>query len=49
MKETITFTWTKETKSKQRFDAPTGGAVTGSLYLNKDLVGDAKTITVIVG
>jgi hypothetical protein len=46
--QTVTFTRTKETDKKVRFDAPQGGIVTGSLYILKAEAGETQALTVTV-
>lgn len=46
MNEQIKFVWSKETKTKQRFDAPEGSKVSGSIYIDKEVAGDRKEVTV---
>lgn len=48
-KTTLTFTRTKETDKKIRFDAPQGGVVTGSLYITKADAGDLQSLPVTIG
>jgi hypothetical protein len=45
-KQTITFTKSKETDKKVRFDAPRDAKVTGSLYLTKEDAGDKTELPV---
>lgn len=44
MKHTVTLTKDKETKNKIRFSNDPSEAVSGSLYLAKELVGDVNAI-----
>ncbi len=44
MKHTITLTLDKETKNKFRFSNEATEAISGSIYLPKELVGEVKAI-----
>ena len=47
MNKTITFNWDKTTDGgKQRFVAPKGAAVSGSIYLSAEDAGDKKSVEV---
>lgn len=48
MTESVTFLHTKDTDKKARFDAPTGAAVEGSLYILKDKAKGITALTVTV-
>lgn len=46
--KTVTFKRDKETKNTFRFTAEEGGDIAGSIYVKKEVAGDAQTLQVSV-
>lgn len=45
---TVLFKHSKETQTKQRYDADADAAVTGSIYVPKEVAGNSKTMQVVI-